>query len=95
MTRTPTAPAALAGRRHDIDALRVCAFGLLILFHIGMFYVPWDWHVKSGHVAGWLELPMMLSFSSAWSSTYCRRRLIRPVVVIYSKSFGVGQKSMA
>lgn len=61
MTRTPTASAALAGRRHDIDALRVCAFGLLILFHIGMFYVPWDWHVKSDHVAGWLELPMMLS----------------------------------
>jgi len=48
-------------RRHDIDALRVCAFGLLILFHIGMFYVPWDWHVKSQHVAEWLELPMTLS----------------------------------
>jgi len=48
-------------RRHDIDALRVCAFGLLILFHIGMFYSPWGWHVKSAHVAGWLELPMGLS----------------------------------
>jgi len=48
-------------RRHDIDALRVCAFGLLILFHVGMFYVPWDWHVKSDHVASWLELPMTLS----------------------------------
>jgi hypothetical protein len=57
MTPTPTAPA----RRHDIDALRVCAFGLLILFHIGMFYVPWGWHVKSQHVAGWLELPMTWS----------------------------------
>jgi glucan biosynthesis protein C len=57
MTLTPSGPA----RRHDIDALRVCAFGLLILFHVGMFYVPWDWHAKSGHVAGWLELPMTLT----------------------------------
>jgi len=50
-----------AARRHDIDALRVCAFGLLILFHVGMFYVSWDWHVKSDYVARWLELPMTLS----------------------------------
>ena len=56
---TPTA--AEPARRHDIDALRVSAFGLLIIFHIGMFYVPWDWHVKSAHVAGWLELPMTLT----------------------------------
>lgn len=57
MTQTPSANA----RRHDIDALRVCAFGLLIFFHVGMFYVPWGWHVKSSHLAGWLELPMTLS----------------------------------
>jgi glucans biosynthesis protein C len=36
-----------ATRRHDLDALRVAAFLLLILYHLGMFYVPWDWHVKS------------------------------------------------
>lgn len=56
-TAAPTTPAA--SRRHDIDALRVCAFGLLILYHIAMFYVPWGWHVKSTHIAGWLE-PLML-----------------------------------
>lgn len=61
MTVATATPDATSGRRHDIDALRVCAFGLLILFHIGMFYVPWGWHVKSEHVAGWLELPMTLS----------------------------------
>jgi peptidoglycan/LPS O-acetylase OafA/YrhL len=48
------------GRRHDIDALRAIAFGLLILYHVGMFYVPWDWHVKSVHLAPWLETPMLL-----------------------------------
>ncbi len=57
MTPTP----ATSARRHDIDALRVCVFGLLILFHVGMFYSPWDWHVKSDYIAGWLELPMTLS----------------------------------
>jgi glucan biosynthesis protein C len=57
MTLTAAAPT----RRHDIDALRVCVFGLLILFHVGMFYSPWGWHVKSEHIAGWLELPMSLS----------------------------------
>ncbi|GAB4188751.1 MAG: acyltransferase family protein [Wenzhouxiangellaceae bacterium] len=46
-------------RRHDIDALRALAFGLLILYHIGMFYVSWGWHLKSNYPAHWLE-PLML-----------------------------------
>ena len=59
---TPVAVTAdtAPGRRHDIDALRAIAFGLLILYHVGMFYVPWDWHVKSVHIAPWLETPMLL-----------------------------------
>lgn len=48
-------------RRHDIDALRVLAFGLLILYHVAMFYVlDWGWHVKSDYQAQWLQLPMLL-----------------------------------
>ena len=48
-------------RRYDIDALRVFAFGLLILYHVGMFYVAdWGWHVKSAYQAEWLQLPMMV-----------------------------------
>ena len=48
-------------RRHDIDALRVLAFGLLILYHVCMFYVAdWGWHVKSVHQAEWLKVPMLL-----------------------------------
>lgn len=42
-------------RRHDLDALRVGAFLLLLLYHLGMFYVSWDWHVKSNHVVRDLE----------------------------------------
>jgi surface polysaccharide O-acyltransferase-like enzyme len=51
-------------RRHDLDWLRVCAFALLILYHTGMFYVTWDWHVKSPHASPALEPLMRLS--SPW-----------------------------
>lgn len=37
------------GRRVDLDWIRVAAFGLVIFYHIGMLYVPWDFHVKSDH----------------------------------------------
>jgi glucan biosynthesis protein C len=48
-------------RRHDIDALRAIAFALLILYHLGMVYVfDWDFHIKSGYQAEWLDLPMVL-----------------------------------
>ena len=54
--------AAIASeRRHDIDALRVIAFALLIVYHVGMFYVPdWHYHVKSDHSFEWLKLPMVV-----------------------------------
>jgi glucan biosynthesis protein C len=56
---TPTT-APPAGRRHDIDALRALAFSLLILYHLAMFYVAdWGWHVKSVHLAEWLQWPML------------------------------------
>lgn len=45
-------------RRHDLDWLRVFAFLVLIFFHVGMFYVTWDWHVKSEHASPALE-PLM------------------------------------
>jgi surface polysaccharide O-acyltransferase-like enzyme len=52
-------------RRHDLDALRVLAFGLLILYHIGMFYVSeWEYHVKSQYLAQWLQYPML--FLNRW-----------------------------
>ncbi len=48
-------------RRHDLDWIRVGAFGLLILYHVGMFYVPWDWHVKTSQPVEWLEPVMQLT----------------------------------
>lgn len=32
-----------------MDWLRVGAFSLLILYHVGMYFVPWDWHVKAAN----------------------------------------------
>ncbi|MCW1980937.1 surface polysaccharide O-acyltransferase-like enzyme [Xanthomonas arboricola] len=51
-------------RRHDLDWLRVIAFGLLVLYHVGMYYVTWDWHVKSPTTHLMLEPVMLLS--SPW-----------------------------
>jgi peptidoglycan/LPS O-acetylase OafA/YrhL len=46
-------------RRHDIDALRALAFALVILYHVGMYYVAgWHWHLKSPDAAVWLQAPM-------------------------------------
>ena len=30
-------------RQYGLDWLRIGAFGLQILYHIGMFFVPWGW----------------------------------------------------
>jgi len=51
-------------RRHDLDWVRVCAFGLLVLYHIGMYYVSWDWHVKSPAAGPAIE-PLMF-MTSPW-----------------------------
>lgn len=45
-------------RRYDLDWLRIIAFGLLIFYHVGMFYVTWGWHVKSIYASPAVE-PLM------------------------------------
>jgi len=48
-------------RRYDLDWLRVGVFGLLILFHSGMFYVAnWGWHAKSTYQSAFLENIMLI-----------------------------------
>ena len=55
MTRT--------NRHYGMDWLRIGAFALLILYHIGMYYVPWDWHVKTPHPMEGVEIPMLATNS--------------------------------
>lgn len=53
-----------AGRLLFLDWLRICAFLLLILYHTGMYYVTWGWHVKSAYASDTIE-PLM-HLSSPW-----------------------------
>ncbi|WGL17208.1 acyltransferase family protein [Microbulbifer bruguierae] len=51
-----------AERRYDIDWLRTLAFAVLILYHLGMYYVAdWGWHIKSEQTSVWLQNLMMLT----------------------------------
>ena len=51
-------------RRYDIDWLRVIVFALLIFYHVGMFFVPWGWHIKNDITYEWLQWPMR--FLNQW-----------------------------
>jgi glucans biosynthesis protein C len=51
-------------RRYDLDWLRVIVFGLLIFYHVGMFFVPWGWHIKNDIIFEWLKWPM--AFLNQW-----------------------------
>lgn len=44
-----------------LDWLRILAFGLLVPYHVGMYYVSWDWHVKSPQAGPTIEPLMFLS----------------------------------
>ncbi len=49
-------------RRYDVDWLRTISFGVLILYHVGMYYVAdWGWHIKSNDTYSWLQDIMMLT----------------------------------
>jgi len=67
MTQDIAPPHHLSARRHDLDAIRIGAFALLILYHIGMFYVPWGWHVNSARPQEWLQPLMWLT--NPWRMT--------------------------
>ncbi|MFZ6654577.1 acyltransferase family protein [Undibacterium sp. TJN19] len=51
-------------RLYFLDWVRIIAFFMLILYHVGMYYVEWGWHVKSPHASSAIQPLMMLS--SPW-----------------------------
>lgn len=52
-------------RHYGMDWLRIGAFGLLILYHVGMAFVPWAFAVKvAGNGIDWITIPMFLT--SPW-----------------------------
>lgn len=50
------------GREYFLDWLRILAFGVLVIYHVGMYYVSWDWHIKSPAAGPGAE-PWMRLFS--------------------------------
>ena len=75
-------------RHYGMDWLRIGAFALLILYHIGMVFVPWGFHIKTAQPMDWVEIPMLLT--NPWRLTllfvvsgYASRAL-------FAKSTGVG-----
>jgi glucans biosynthesis protein C len=69
-------------RHYGMDWLRIGAFALLILYHIGMVFVPWNFHVKADPLVEWALLPMLVV--NAWRlsllfvvSGYASRALLR------------------
>ncbi len=51
-------------RRYDIDTMRVIAFAILILYHVGMFFVPWWFHIKNNVIYPDIRFPML--FVNQW-----------------------------
>jgi len=62
-------------RRNDLDWLRLVAIIILLFFHTGMLFNPWDWHVKNSEQSEsfrywmvWLHfwrMPLLLFISGA------------------------------
>ncbi|MFQ3192797.1 MAG: hypothetical protein ACI936_003951 [Paraglaciecola sp.] len=52
-------------RLHCLDWLRVIAIGVLLMYHIGMVYVPdWGYHYKNPLASDWIKSLMLLT--SPW-----------------------------
>ncbi|MGZ5873566.1 MAG: acyltransferase family protein [Bradyrhizobium sp.] len=62
ISHSPQFPAKGSERRVDLDWVRIGVFGLLILYHVGMLYVSWGFHIKSAHRIAALE-PLMLALN--------------------------------
>jgi hypothetical protein len=78
-------------RRHDIDWLRVLAFYILIFFHVGMVFVPWEFHIKNSETVIWIE--GLMTWSNQWRLPLLF--MISGIVLYYSMGKRVGQAFFA
>lgn len=53
-------PSPRINRHYGLDWLRIAAFVLLIVYHIGMVFAPWDWVIKTPYRVDALIAPMSL-----------------------------------
>jgi glucans biosynthesis protein C len=62
-------------RRYDLDWLRFIAIAILLFFHTGMLFNPWEWHIKNSETSSsfryWMiwshfwRMPLLLFISGA------------------------------
>lgn len=65
----------ISPRRYDLDWLRFIAIVILLFFHTGMWFNPWEWHVKNNELSEsfryWMiwshfwRMPLLLFISGA------------------------------
>lgn len=75
-------------RHYGMDWLRIGAFVLLILYHIGMVFVPWNFHIKTAQPMDWVEIPMLMT--NPWRLTLLFVVSGFASRALFSKSNGVG-----
>lgn len=46
-------------RRYELDWLRVIAVSFVLLYHVGMIFVPWDFHIKNSETSDFLQYIMV------------------------------------
>jgi hypothetical protein len=68
--------------RFDLDWLRIGAFALLILYHIGMVFVPWDYHIKTAQPARWVEMYGLTLKKALWHFLHWRSTVTRLMDVV-------------
>jgi peptidoglycan/LPS O-acetylase OafA/YrhL len=81
---TIAAPHAVDEHRPELDWLRVVAIVVLHLFHTGMMFNTWDWHVKSAdalpalepvmEVLHFVRMPLLMFISGVGTALALRRR---------------------
>ena len=54
-------------RHYGLDWLRIGAFLLLIVYHIGLYLSPWDWHVNTATAVE--DMPYILMALNPWRMT--------------------------
>ena len=84
---TTAAPHVVDEHRPDLDWLRVVAILLLHVFHTGMMFNTWDWHVKSAQALPALEpvmdvlhhvrMPLLMFISGVGTALALRRRSLK------------------
>ncbi len=74
------------GRYADIDFVRVMAILLLHLFHTGMMFNPWPWHMKNGELLSSLVIP--------WEVLHAFRMPLLMVVAGAGTAWALGRRSL-